>query len=482
SNINLLSNKIQKNLENLRLLPFSTISSAFTRLVRDLAKQQQKQIELVIEGKEVNVDKRILEEIKDPLLHIMRNAVDHGIETSAERQKQGKNPTATIRLQAYQTGNTINIEVQDDGRGLNLEKIKQTALQRGIHTPAQLAAMSTEQIQALIFASGFSTRSEVSEISGRGVGLDVVKTNVEKLQGNLTVESKAGQGCKFHLQLSTSITTSKVLIVRVNSHPYAIPIEYVDRILLLAKSEIFSLQGNQTIKIAGLPVSVVWLADLLQLPLNVPSTISNAKANAKVLPCLVIKIGKQKLGLLVEEITTQTDIVVKPQNKLLEGISHSNGASILSNGEVCLVLNAQDLITTEQNTGSNNHSVATDKQLSSLLLVEDSIVIRTQMKRILESAGYQVTTAVDGLEGWQKLQAGTFDGVVSDVEMPNLDGLSLTAKIRQYPKYQELPVILITTLAKEADKRRGIEAGANAYLTKGDFDQSLLLETLNRLI
>lgn len=477
-----VADRLETGIQNLRLLPLSNIFSLFPRMVRDLAKQQGKQINFVMEGGDTKVDKRILEEIKDPLLHILRNAIDHGIETPQERELASKTPTATLLLRGYQQGDRVFIEVKDDGRGLNLDSIKKTALRRGIASEAELANMTTEQIQSLIFAPGFSTRTEVTEISGRGVGLDVVRANVERLKGEITVESILGLGCQFHLQLNTTLATTSVLIVEVNNTPYAIPVEFIQKMLLVSLQDIFAIEGNQTINFEGQPVSIAWLADLLELPVTAP-TSTKALHQGKNIPCIVLKIGNNLLGILVDSLIDRLNIVLKPPSKLLQGVRNITGATILSNGEVCIVLNARDLLESLKQKGSSRTLTIEQVQTKhKLLLVEDSIIIRTQMKRLLEGAGYEVTVAVDGVEGFNKLRSGNFDAVVSDVEMPNLNGLQLTAKIRQYQEYSELPILLVTTLTSDEDKRKGVQAGANAYLTKGDFEQKILLDTLKRLI
>jgi two-component system chemotaxis sensor kinase CheA len=479
-----VAERLESGIQNLRLLPLSNIFSLFPRMVRDLAKQQGKEINFVMEGGDTKVDKRILEEIKDPLLHILRNAIDHGIETPQERERSRKTRTATLRLLGYQMGNNIFIEVKDDGRGLNLDSIKKTAMRRAIASEAELANMTTEQIQSLIFAPGFSTRTEVTEISGRGVGLDVVRANVERLKGSIAVESIPGLGCQFRLQLKTTLATTDVLIVEVNNTPYAIPVEFVQKMLLVSLEEIFAIEGSQTINFEGQPVSIAWLADLLELPVTAPHSTKTLHSKGKNIPCIILKIGNNLLGILVDNLLDRLNIVLKPPSKLLQGVRNISGATILSNGEVCIVLNGRDLLESVQlKAGSRTRSKVEQIQTKhKLLLVEDSIIIRTQMKRLLEGAGYEVIVAVDGLEGFNKLRSGNFDAVVSDVEMPNLNGLQLTAKIREYQEYRELPILLVTTLASDEDRRKGAQAGANAYLTKGDFDQKILLDTLKRLI
>ncbi|MCT7967318.1 hybrid sensor histidine kinase/response regulator [Laspinema sp. D1] len=479
-----IAEELEEGIRTLRLLPLSTIFTLFPRMVRDLAKQEGKQVELLIEGGETRADKRILEEMKDPLMHIIRNAIDHGIETPGDRQQKGKPPKATIILKGYQTANNIVIEIRDDGRGLDLEKIKQTALKRGICREEELAAMTPHQIHSLIFTPGFSTRTFVTEVSGRGVGLDVVRTNVERLKGSIHIDSTPGVGTTLRLSLGTTLATAHVLLVEVEGIAYALPVEFVQLARLVPESDIFALEGRETIILEGQPVSVVKLADLLELP---PRGILNSSKsiNTSSLPCIILQVGEERLGLLVDALVDEQDVVLKPQSKLLKRVRNVAGATILGTGEVCMVLNPHDLLKSVRKPGKSIAAAKpqpeSDRKLL-VLLVEDSIATRTQEKRILENAGYEVVTAVDGVDGYNKLRTRNFDAVISDVQMPNMDGLGLVTKIRQHKEYSELPIILVTSLASDDDKRRGAEAGANSYIPKSSFNQDLLLQTLKRLI
>ena len=498
--LEVVADELSDGIRTLRLLPLSTIFNLFPRMVRDLAMREGKQIDFLVEGGETKADKRILEEMKDPLMHMIRNAIDHGIETPEERQKIGKTPQAKIKLRATQTATNVVIEVIDDGRGLDLEKIKQTAIKRGISREEELATMTPSQIQSLIFEPGFSTRTFVTEVSGRGVGLDVVRTNVELLKGTIQIESKPGLGCAIRLQLPTTLATAHVLIIVIAEIRYAIPVEFVQMARFLSHKEIFTIEGKDTMVLDNQPISVARLADLLELPLvnsnlieppahswqpNLHNSNSLADRSESAIPCLILKVGDERLGLLVDALVDEQDVMLKAQSQLLKRVRNVSGATILGNGEVCMVLNPQDLIkSVRKQSGSLAAKPITQspsrKQV--ILLVEDSISTRTQEKRILESAGYEVVTAVDGLDGFNKLKTRSFDAVVSDIQMPNLDGLALTAKIRQLKEYSELPIILVTSLSSEEDKRRGAETGANAYITKGTFSQEVLLDTLRRIV
>ena len=477
ASLNLVSDRLETGIQSLRQLPLATVFNIYPRMVRDLARQQGKSIELIIEGGDTKADKRILEEIKDPLLHLLRNAIDHGIETPEERMSQGKAPTATILLRGYQAGNSIGIEVSDDGRGLNLESIAETALRRKVRTEAELATMSESEIQSLIFASGFSTRTEISELSGRGVGLDVVRANIERLKGSIQVNSTPGNGCKFQMRLNTSLATTKVLILESDRTRYALPLEFIQTMITISPQEIYEVEGKPTVTWSGQSLSIAWLASLLQLP--IPEDYTQGRFR---LSCIVLQVGSDNFGVIVDDLIDRQDVVLKPQSKLLKRIPNILGATILGSGEVCMVLNPTDLLHSLRNGSWQKVSHREDTAKNKLLLVEDSIIIRTQMQRLLKGAGYEVTVAENGAIGLQKVRERDFDLVLSDVEMPQMTGLEMTANIRQDSKYDRLPIVLITTLASAEDKRRGVEAGASAYLTKGDFDQQLLFDTLNRLI
>jgi two-component system, chemotaxis family, sensor kinase CheA len=479
-----VANDLENGIRQIRMLPLQTVFALFPRLVRDLARQQAKEINLTIEGGEVLADKQILEALKDPLTHILRNAIDHGLETPADRPT--KSATAQLLLKGVQRGNQIEIIIRDDGRGLDLEAIRATAIRRGLYNSAELDQMNPEQIQSLIFVAGFSTRTTVTELSGRGVGMDVVRTNIEKLKGSIRIESTPGQGCTFRILLNNSLATVDALILQVNNQPFALALDAIETMQFIDREDIFTLDGKLTMHWQERGVSVAWLADLLELPINSPNSTSSLHQVSTKIPCIFIKIDGEYLGILVDELLEQQQIVVKALNQLLQNVRNLSGASILGNGEICMVLNPQDLFIT-----AGGRAVSTERSAMltmdtiappHILLVEDSIPIRTQVKRILESAGYVVTTAIDGLDGFDKLQVGEFAAVVSDVEMPNMTGLELTSNLRQIPEYSDLPVILVTTLSKPEDQQRGLAAGANAYLTKGNFDQSLLLNTLRSLV
>ncbi|MBE9125618.1 Hpt domain-containing protein [Coleofasciculus sp. LEGE 07092] len=487
SNLDLIAGDLRDKIRTLRLLPLSTVFQFFPRMVRDLARQQSKQVEFVIEGGETAADKRILEEIKDSLMHLIRNAIDHGIETPDEREQRGKPATATIWLRGYQSGNTIVIEVADDGRGLDVEKIKQTAIRRKLYQKEELDAMTPSQIYELIFAPGFSTRSFITEISGRGIGLDVVRTHIERLKGTITIASTPNQGSSFRIQLRTTLATINALMLEVEGIIQALPIEFVETSLLVSPEQIFTIDGRESIDWDGKAVPLSNLVDLLELS-NSPAYAFTAKIEPQTSdwrPCILLKVGEDYAGLLVDRLFDTQELALKPQSQLLKRVRNVMGATILPTGDVCTILNPPDLIKSLQKQTPTTISVkpiVTIQHKPLILLVEDSLPVRTQEKRLLEKAGYEVVIAINGLDGYNKLQTRNFDAVISDVEMPHLDGLSMTAKIRQHPDYQDLPIILVTTLNSDEDKQRSAVAGADAHIIKGKFNQDFLLETLGRFV
>ncbi|BCM92579.1 gliding motility regulatory protein [Abditibacteriota bacterium] len=466
--------EMEAAIRGVRLLPLSTVFGVFPRAVRDLSRSSGKPVRLLVEGGETHADKRILEALKDPLMHLIRNSIDHGLESPAERAAMGKNTTATLRLRGHQTAHQVIIEVEDDGRGLDAEAIRRSALRKGLKSEGELATLSIRDVYELIFASGFSTRSQVSELSGRGVGLDIVRANVQQLRGTVEVDSRPGQGCLFRLTLPVTLATTRVLLVQASEQTYAVPVESVRGIYLVKPRDIYRFQGRETVSWNSRPTSVARLNELLHLP---ATDASDEK------PCLVLESGDECVGILVDELLEEQEIILKSLGALVDRVRHLAGATILETGEVCLVLNTGELIrtATRQESAAPMVLPLAPSRAKSVLLVEDSITTRTQEKRILESAGYEVTTAVDGVDGWSKLTERDFDAVVTDVEMPRMDGLALSVRIREDSKYSEMPIILVTSLSSDEDRRRGVEVGANAYIVKSAFDQRDLLDVLGRL-
>lgn len=474
---------LEDQVRGIRLLPLSTVFAMFPRMVRDLAHEQGKAVELVLEGGDITVDKRILEEIKDPLMHLIRNAIDHGIEAPAERERTGKPQSATVWLRALREDAGVLLEVRDDGRGLDWAAIRREAGERGIVDAAALAAMTPQQLQQMIFSSGFSTSRYVTELSGRGVGLDVVRVNVERLKGSIRLESRPEQGLSVQLRLPLSLATTRLLLASAGGRLYGLPVEFIHTSRRVGSAEIFTLEGRAAVLLEGEPIIVARLADLLELPGE-----KTGAAAAKVLACIVLQVGEERLGLLADDLLDEEEVVPKPLGAPLKRVRNVSALAMLGSGEICAVLNPADLLRSAHKlVGAGRETVGEVHPTQaaarpSVLLAEDSALIRAMEKRILEDGGYEVVAAVDGADALNLLGSRPFAAVVSDITMPNMTGLTLTERIRAEPRYQELPVILVTSLASDEDKRRGLEAGANAYIPKPTFDQRVLLETLKRLI
>ncbi|MBF0396998.1 MAG: hybrid sensor histidine kinase/response regulator [Desulfobacterales bacterium] len=484
SRLELIANKLEEEVRSMRLLPMSTIFNLFPRMVRDISKQKGKEVDLIIDGGSTFADKGIIEEMKSPIMHMIRNAIDHGIELPEERLKKGKFRTGIVLLKGSQTPTNIVIEVSDDGKGIDIEEIKRTALKRKLFNEDELAVMNQNQIQSLIFMSGFSTSSFVTDVSGRGIGLDVVRANIERLKGNIEIDSKPNIGCTIKILLPITLATARVFIISIDKIFYAIPVESIKTNSLIHKKDIFTIEGRETIIHEDKPVSIVKLSELLQLN-KLKTEDEHSDSKAEVFPCIIIFSGPETLALIVDEVIEEQEIVLKPQGRILKRVRNIIGATILGTGEVCMVLNPHDLIRTVRKKEISLIAGKHEEEQESkkiILMAEDSITTRTQVKRILEGAGYDVVAAVDGLDAYNKLNSRPFDAIISDINMPNMDGLTLAAKVRENKNYKEMPIILVTSLSSEEDKKRGIEAGANAYITKPSFDQKTLLDTLKRLV
>ncbi|MCI0395700.1 MAG: hybrid sensor histidine kinase/response regulator [Chloroflexi bacterium] len=478
--LSLIVDELQEEIKRVRMLPLATITASFHRMVRDLARQQGKEITLVITGNETELDKRVLEQVKDPLIHLLRNAVDHGIETAEERQQAGKPAEGQIHLAASQQGNNMVVTVSDDGRGLDLPAIRQTAARRGLMSLSEARKLTDADAAALIFSSGLSTSKIITDISGRGVGLDVVRQNVEELHGTLDVSSQPGQGTTFTLTLPLTLASSRGLMVRAGSQTFILPHSTVERMLQVKRSDVASVEGREAIIYRGKPVALAWLEDLLELPAS--------PRDGERLTLVVVSVAEKRLALVVDTLEGEQEIVMTSLGKQLAKVGGIAGATVLGSGRVILVLHVADLIKLANRTRSRTPFV-TEARLEesqrrrTILVVDDSITTRTLEKNILEAAGYQVRLASDGEEAYATLIAGDApDLIVSDLNMPRLDGFELTGRIKQDKRYADIPVILVTSLDSPADKARGIEVGADAYIVKSDFDQGNLLETIEQLI
>jgi two-component system chemotaxis sensor kinase CheA len=480
-----VTNDLGEGVMKVRMLPVSTVFDAFPRMVRDLARDNGKEIELKMEGGETELDRKVLEEIKDPLMHLLRNAVDHGIEKPDERLKAGKPRVGTITLRAFQKGNNIVIEVADDGGGIHRNKVKQAALKTGLIGGDEIDTLSDDEALRLIFAPGLSTRSIITDISGRGVGMDVVRKNVEALQGQVDVDSTVSVGTTMTLTLPLTLATTQELLIQIGEQTFGIPIAAVERIIRITPKDIATVEGRQAMVVDHEPVSLVKLATVLEMPIAVPASNPDEK-----LPVVILGAAKRRIAFLVDAVVGQQETVVKSLGKQLSRVRNVAGATILGTGQVIMTLNPSDLMKSARGMEGKAMSARPVKAHNSkdikhptVLIVDDSLSTRTLEKNILETAGYKVQVATDGLEAMSVLNAnGGVDLIVSDVLMPRMGGFELTQAVKADAKLRKIPVVLVTSLDSRADKERGIEVGADAYLVKSNFDQANLLQTIEQLI
>ena len=467
--------------KKLLLLPFATLAAPFPKLVRDLCRDQGKEADLVIRGEEVEIDKRILEEMKDPLIHLLRNCVDHGVEPPELRVRLGKPARATITLAVSSVnGSKVEILVADDGAGIDTEKVKASAIKHGFLSTNVASQLPDAEARTLIFQTEVSTSPIITRVSGRGLGLAIVREQAEKLGGSVSVESQPRQGSSFRILLPSMLATFRGILIEVAGRRFVVPTIHVERVARITVAEVQTVESRETIALGGRAVSLVRLADVLELP----RAESKDEASAAT-PVLILGLGDQRIAFTVDAVLDEQEVLVKPLRRPLSRVRNIAGATVLGSGHVAPILNVADLLKSARKTGGPAARVgpkAKPPGAKAILVAEDSITSRMLIKSILESAGYKVRTAVDGMEAFTLLRAEKFDLVVSDVEMPRLNGFGLTARIRADKKLAEMPVVLVTTLETREDRERGIDVGASAYLIKSNFDQSNLLEAVRRLV
>ncbi len=482
--LSLTIDTLENEIKRTRMLPLSTITATFGRMVRDLAYSASKEVALTVIGGDVELDKRVLEQIKDPLIHLLRNAVDHGIEMPQVRLSQGKPRVGTIVLKAEQVGKNVVITVGDDGQGLDFAAIRHALARR---STTDTLTLSDDELIAAIFNLGISTSPTVTDVSGRGVGLDVVRRNVEGLNGSVHVTTEQGKGTTFTLTLPLALSSSRALVVQVSNQTYAIPLMSIERILEVSPQEIYPVGGRETLRYNGAIFNVVHLGDVLGLPRHATDRTSSPTEHLTV---LLLTSAQRRMAFLVDALHGEQEVVIKGLGRQVQRLGGIAGATITGDGTVLLVLNVGDLFKLAMHKEAQGITTAplvppqTATPQKLIFIVDDSITTRTLEKNILEAAGYKVCVATDGLEALNAIEANVTlpDLVISDIAMPRLDGISLTQKLKSDPRTLHIPVVLVTSLASDADKARGIEAGADAYVVKSNFDQNNLLETIEQLI
>ena len=481
----MLEKRVDDLLEDMKkalMLPFSTLMEIFPRLVRDLAKESGKNIDLDIRGGEIEADRRILEEIKDPLIHLLRNCVDHGIEAPTERMSRHKPLLGKIAIVIFPySGNRVEIEVSDDGSGIDIAKVKAAVARLGIRGQEELSKLDDYEALELIYQSGVSTSPTVTNVSGRGLGLAIVREKVEQLAGTISVETHAGAGTTFSIRLPLTIATYSGIAIRVAMQTFVVQTSSVERSLRIRQEDIRTLENRETIQLGDETLALVWLSDVLGIP-------SSDISDTELYQVLILTASGKHIAFVVDEVLGEQEVLVKSLGPQLSRVRNISAATILGSGKVVPILNVADLLKSAvQAVHGEIRKIVYDQEQrtepkKTVLVVEDSITSRNLLKGILEVAGYKVATAVDGVDGLTQLRRGEFDLVVSDVEMPRMNGFELTAKIRSDRKLADLPVVLVTALESHEDRERGFDLGANAYIVKHSFEQSNLLEAVRRLI
>lgn len=465
----------------LRMLPLSTITDGFHRMVRDQAKAQGKEVQLEVVGESIEVDRVLLETLKPAFLHILTNAVDHGIEVPGERQAHGKSSQGTVRISARHEGNSVRIDIRDDGRGMEPEKIRQVALRRGIIEKEEAGLLRDDELLYLILKPGFSTSEIVTDLSGRGVGMEVVKKNIEKVKGNLFIRSEPGRFSEITLLLPLTLSVIEALMVVCGGESYALPLSYVQETVKIRSEDIVTVGGKEVITLRGATIPLVSLASLLGVSER-KTLLESGKIAA-----VILKLRDQSLACTIDASHGSSEIVVKGLGGQLKSVEYVSGATILGDGSPALILNVPDIFAKGEGAGTVGFRKAFEESEAerfrgSILVVDDSITTRTMERSILAAHGYEVEVAISGEDALGKVAGERFDLVVSDIEMPGIDGFELTKRLRAMDEYRDVPVIIVSSRSRDEDKRRAMEVGAQAYIVKGAFDQGALLDTVEALI
>ncbi|OAT28764.1 signal transduction histidine kinase [Buttiauxella ferragutiae ATCC 51602] len=469
----------------IRMLPVSMLFEPVSTQVRELATALNKQVDCRILGGEVEIDRQLIDRLSEPLTHLLRNAIDHGIGEAAERLAAGKSARGTITLTTQQDGRGILLRVEDDGRGLDYPGIRAKAVARGLVEAAVVDQLSEQECNELIFHPGFSTSKIVTELSGRGVGLDIVrKTIVADLQGTLQVHSRAGVGTTFIIRLPISLAMMRILQFEQQNHLFGLAAQYVVEVVKYSRDEIRDIAGRPAIILHNEFIPVISAAELLRIQ-DRPASQTAPAPMATSLLLIIIQNQFGKMAMLVDNLLDERNMMIKPLPKHMRSQALVSGMVLSPDNQLVSILQVPVLMEMAQKRGQSR-ATATKPQVRAnawhVLIVDDSMNTREIEKNVLEAHGYQVTLAEDGLAGLQKARLTQFDAVLTDVEMPVMDGFSLTRALRAEENYQHIPIIIVTSRAKEEDRRRGIQVGADAYIAKGDFEQDSLIETLKMLL
>lgn len=475
-----LSARLYREARAVRMRPFADGTQPFARMVRDLARTLGKEARLTVTGEHTRVDRDILAQIEAPLTHLLRNALDHGIETPEARAAAGKPAVGVLRLDARHRAGRLHITVGDDGSGIAVERVRAAAVERGLTTAETAAGMSEAEVLEFLFLPGFSLKGEVTEVSGRGVGLDVVQSMLKEVRGSVRVTTQAGRGTSFELQLPVTLSVVRALVVEIAGEPYALPLAGVDRVLRVARADVGTTEGRAHFEIAGERVGLVSARQVLDLP--------ELAAPGEDWPVVVLADGGERHGLVVDVLRGERELVAQPLDARLGKVPDVAAAAVLEDGAPALFLDLDDLrrsvgrLAAGGRMGRWSRAPGAAVRRRRVLVVDDSLTVRELERKLLLKRGYDVAVAVDGMEGWNAVREGEFDLVVTDVDMPRLDGIELVKLIKADPRLRATPAMIVSYKDREEDRRRGLDAGADYYLTKGSFHDERLIEAVEDLI
>ncbi|EAL3926844.1 TPA: response regulator [Campylobacter upsaliensis] len=468
SQLSIITTDVQLAVMKTRMQPIAKVFNKFPRVVRDLSRELGKQIELEITGEETELDKSIVEEIGDPIMHMIRNSCDHGVEDPATRKANGKPERGVVQLKAYNEGNHIVVEITDDGKGLDAAGLKMKALEKNLITEKEAEQMTDKEAFALIFKPGFSTAAKVTNVSGRGVGMDVVKTNIEKLNGVIEIDSELGKGSTFKLKIPLTLAIIQSLLVGTQEEFYAIPLASVLETVRVPIDNIYTIEGKNVLRLREEVLSLVRLSDVF----GVKQVLESGDQTYVV----IIGVAESKLGIIVDTLVGQEEIVIKSMGDYLQNIQGIAGATIRGDGRVTLIIDVGAMMDMAKEIKVDikaqlESSVKKPKEQPSdykVLIVDDSKMDRTLMQKALEPLGISLLEATNGVEALNIVKSGEheIDAMLIDIEMPRMDGYTLAGEIRKYSKYRNLPLIAVTSRTSKTDRLRGVEVGMTEYITK----------------
>jgi two-component system, chemotaxis family, sensor histidine kinase and response regulator WspE len=461
--------------------PFADGIQEFRRMVRDLARELGKEAHLEIVGDTAQVDRDVLEKLKAPLTHLLRNAIDHGIESPLERLAAGKPAEGHVRLDAHHIAGLLEISVSDDGQGIAIERVRRAIVARGLADEQTAQRFTEAELLEFLFLPGFTVKDTVSEISGRGVGLDVVQNMVKRVRGSVTLSSRAGQGSRFQLRLPLTTSVVKALVTEIGGEPYAFPLANIVCTATVLRAEVELLEGRQHFQLRGRQIGLVAAQQVLEG--------TESKTAPDQLSVIVVGDHRHEYGLAVDGFRGVFELVVQPLDPRLGKIKDISAGALLDDGSPLLIVDVDDLIQSVERLVTTGHlaSLRYDEGVDEVarkrvLVVDDSLTVRELQRKLIENGGYVVEVAVDGVDGWNAVRLGQFDLVVTDIDMPRMDGIELTGLIKNDARLRDVPVMVVSYKDRDEDRRRGLDAGADFYLTKGSFHEDDLLRAVVDLI